>query len=62
MKDGNASNCMVVLLFSDTISKRNNVQLYLPTCGKCYLILVGLFDAHLHEQMQHPMPQCIACP
>jgi len=27
IKGGDASNCMVVLLFSDTISKRNNRQL-----------------------------------
>jgi len=44
IKGGNASNCMVALLFSDTISKRNNRQFYLLTCRKCYLLLVDLPD------------------
>jgi len=49
MKGNIASNCMVVLPFSDIIYKRNNRQIYLLTCRKCYLLLVGLFDAHLYE-------------
>jgi len=49
IKGGNASNCVVVLLFSDIISKRNNRQLYLQTCRKCYLLLVGLSDTYLNE-------------
>jgi len=49
IKGSNASNCMVALLFSDTIYKRNNRQLYLLTCLKCYLLLVGLSDTYLHE-------------
>jgi len=53
---------MVVLLFSDTISKRNNRQLYLLTCRKCCLLLVGLSAMYLYEQMQYLIPQCIAYP
>jgi len=53
---------MVVLLFSDPVSKSNNKKLYLLTCRKCYLCLVGLSDTHLHEQMQYLIPQCIAYP
>jgi len=45
----NASNYIVVLLFSDTISKRKNRQLYLLICREYYFLLVGLFDAYLHE-------------
>jgi len=50
------------LLFSDTISWRNNRQLFLLTCRKCYLPLVGLSDTYLHEQMEHLIPQCTAYP
>ena len=39
---------MVVLLFSDTFKKRNKRQLYLLTCRKCYLLLLGLSDTYLH--------------
>jgi len=46
----------MVLLFSDTIPKRNNRQLYLLTCHKCYLPLVGLSDMYLHESMQYLIP------
>jgi len=56
VKGGNSSNCMV-LIFSDTISKRNNRQLYLLTCRKCYLLLVGLSDTYLHEYKQYLIPQ-----
>ena len=45
----NASNCVVVLLFSDIVSKRNNRQIYLLTCRKRYLLLVGLSDRYLNE-------------
>jgi len=48
IKGSNASNC-IVLLFSDNIYKRNNRQLYLLICRKCYLLLVGLSDTYLHE-------------
>jgi len=49
VKAGNASKCMVVLLFSVTISKKNNKELYLLTCRKCRLLVVGLSDTYLHE-------------
>ena len=49
VKGGNASNCMVVLLFSDTTSKGKNRQLYLLTRRKCHLLVVGLTDTFLHE-------------
>ena len=42
IKGGNASSSMVVLLFWDTVSKRNKRQFYLRTCRTCYLLLVSL--------------------
>jgi len=60
---GNASICMVVLLFSDTISKRKlrQPQLYLLTCRKYYLLLWTYLMRTCMNKCNLIL-QCIACP
>jgi len=52
IKGGNASNCTIILLFSDTISRRNNRQLLSPNMTlvlSSFGGLVALSDTYLHE-------------